>query len=118
MRGWARRLRHRLRRDDERLERAVAVKVIPTTAARAEREAEALAAAGSDHPGIVAVFDAGEDGARYLVSELVRGRTLAELVGRGPCRTATSCASASRCATRSRTPTGAASSTATSSRRT
>ena len=30
-----------------------------------------------DHPGIVAVFDAGEDdGARYLVSELVRGRTL------------------------------------------
>src|SRR3954469_20846851 len=61
---------------DERLERDVAVKVIPTPRAgggpppgRASRDA--LAAARLDHPGIVAVFDAGEDGeARYVVSEL------------------------------------------------
>ena len=45
---------------------------------RAQREA--LAAARLDHPGIVAVFDAGEEGGeRFLVSELVRGRTLAVL---------------------------------------
>jgi hypothetical protein len=73
---------------DERLDRDVAVKVIPTGAGgnsspeRASREA--LAAARLDHPGIVAVFDAGEDGeARYLVSELVRGRTLDRLAGEG-----------------------------------
>src|SRR5829696_5187378 len=73
---------------DERLDRDVAVKVIPTgvggnsSSGRAGREA--LAAARLDHPGIVAVFDAGEDGeARYLVSELVRGRTLDTLAAAG-----------------------------------
>ena len=74
---------------DERLDRDVAVKVIPvgepagsSSPERASREA--LAAARLDHPGIVAVFDAGEDGdARYLVSELVRGRTLDALAAAG-----------------------------------
>ena len=70
---------------DERLERLVAVKVIPAgsqTPARAAREA--LAAARLDHPGIVAVYDAGEEpGSRYLISELVHGRTLAELEAEG-----------------------------------
>src|SRR4051794_6156078 len=70
---------------DERLDRDVAVKVIPTGARAPERASrEALAAARLDHPGIVAVFDAGEDGeARYLVSELVRGRTLDRLAAEG-----------------------------------
>src|SRR3954447_16142320 len=37
-----------------------------------------------DHPGIVSVFDAGEeDGSRFLVSELVRGATLAQLDAAG-----------------------------------
>ena len=45
---------------------------------RAEREA--LAAARLAHPGIVALYEAGrDDDAYYLVSELVRGRTLGEL---------------------------------------
>ena len=73
---------------DERLDRDVAVKVIPiggadgTSSVRASREAQA--AGRLDHPGIVAVFDAGEDGqARYLVSELVRGRTLDALASAG-----------------------------------
>src|SRR3954454_9686859 len=63
---------------DETLGRPVAVKVIPASGPAPERgQREALAAARLDHPGIVAVFDAGEDGtARYLVSELVEGRTL------------------------------------------
>src|SRR4051794_22241309 len=70
---------------DERLDRPVAVKVIPTGAPAPERASrEALAAARLDHPGIVGVFDAGEDGeARYLVSELVHGRTLDRLAAAG-----------------------------------
>ncbi len=66
---------------DERLERLVAVKVIPSdTEAPARAARESLAAARLDHPGIVAVYDAGQEpGARYLVSELVHGRTLAQL---------------------------------------
>jgi hypothetical protein len=63
---------------DERLDRLVAIKVIPAHGPAPERaQREALAAARLHHPGIVAVFDAGDDGeGRYLVSELVRGRTL------------------------------------------
>jgi hypothetical protein len=70
---------------DERLDRPVAVKVVPAQGPAPERGMrEALAAARLDHPGIVAVYDAGEDGqARYLVSELVRGRTLDRLAADG-----------------------------------
>src|SRR4051812_23227243 len=71
---------------DERLRREVAVKVIPGHDGwdRARGQREALAAARLDHPGVVGVFDAGEDGdARYLVSELVRGRTLDRLAADG-----------------------------------
>jgi hypothetical protein len=66
---------------DERLDRAVAVKAVPAAGPVPERaQREALAAARLDHPGIVAVYDAGvENGERFLVSELVRGRTLAVL---------------------------------------
>ena len=108
---------------DERLQRPVAVKVIPSGAEPRSRRAasrEALAAGRLDHPGIVAIFDAGEDArARYLVSELVHGRTRRRAERRGRCcRTATCCGSASRCAARSSTRTSAASCTATSSRRT
>lgn len=71
---------------DERLERAVAVKVIPSapTSDPERGRREALAAGRLDHPGIVGVFDAGQDGrARYLVSELVYGRTVDELSAEG-----------------------------------
>ena len=63
---------------DERLDRHVALKRIPAHGPAPERaQREALAAARLHHPGIVAVFDAGDDGeGRYLVSELVRGRAL------------------------------------------
>lgn len=66
---------------DELLERRVAVKVIPADGSASDRaRREARAAARLDHPGIVALFDAGEEpGSRYLVSELVEGRTLAQL---------------------------------------
>ena len=70
---------------DERLGRPVAVKAIPADGRaddRARREAHAVARL--DHPGIVSVFDAGEeDGSRFLVSELVEGATLAQLEAAG-----------------------------------
>src|SRR5918992_2205097 len=70
---------------DERLGRPVAVKAIAAGGPAPERgQREALAAARLHHPGIVAVYDAGVDEAgRYLVSELVRGRTLAALEADG-----------------------------------
>lgn len=66
---------------DLKLDREVAVKRVPTgdpdVAERARREA--LAAARLQHPGIVALYEtASDDDALYLVSELVRGRTLAQ----------------------------------------
>jgi hypothetical protein len=72
---------------DERLERAVAVKVIAIEGqggapARAEREARV--AAKLNHPGIVALYELGTDEqAVYIVSELVRGRTFGELLNGG-----------------------------------
>jgi hypothetical protein len=70
---------------DERLDRHVALKLIPAHGPAPERsQREALAAARLHHPGIVAVYDAGDDReGRYLVSELVRGRTLDVLEGDG-----------------------------------
>src|SRR3954469_20046200 len=72
---------------DERLRRGGAVKGIPTDGPRpdpARAQREALAAGRLDHPAVVAVFDAGEDArARYLVSELVHGRTLDRLSAGG-----------------------------------
>ena len=75
---------------DRRLDRRVAVKVMPVAATEpAERQRfvrEARSAAGLSHPNAVAVFDAGEaDDHLYLVMEFVDGRTLADLLAeRGP----------------------------------
>jgi hypothetical protein len=70
---------------DEHLERDVAVKRIAIghdPDGRGEREA--LAAARLSHAGIVALFESGrDDDAVYLVSELVEGPTLADLLRDG-----------------------------------
>jgi eukaryotic-like serine/threonine-protein kinase len=70
---------------DEKLEREVAVKVIPGEGGAGERvEREARAAARLNHPGIVGIYElASDEHDVYLVSELVRGRTLAELTKAG-----------------------------------
>src|SRR5918998_2301096 len=67
---------------DEKLEREVAVKAIPLENGGGERvEREARAAARLNHPGIVGIYElAADEHDVYLVSELVRGRTLAELL--------------------------------------
>lgn len=68
---------------DERLARAVAVKEVPLGGHSGEGR-EALAAARLNHPAIVMLYEAGAEADRaYLVSELVRGETLGELMARG-----------------------------------
>ena len=75
---------------DERLRRNVALKRIPRSYGvdRADRRRigrEALAAARLAHPAIVAFYEAFEDDhAYYLVTELVEGRSLADLYAQGP----------------------------------
>ena len=67
---------------DGRLERPVAVKAIESGGAQSCRRVlrEAQAAARLNHPGIVTLYEMGEeDGAALLVTELVDGTTLASL---------------------------------------
>ena len=74
---------------DTRLDRIVAVKVLPTHVAsdfdlkqRFEREAKTLAALS--HPHICPVFDVGQqNGIDFLVMEYVEGQTLAERLEKG-----------------------------------
>jgi eukaryotic-like serine/threonine-protein kinase len=75
---------------DTRLDRIVAVKVLPDGGAalpevkqRFEREARAVSAL--NHPHICSLFDIGsQDGVDYLVMEYLEGETLAERVKNGP----------------------------------
>jgi eukaryotic-like serine/threonine-protein kinase len=75
---------------DLRLRRDVAIKVLPAfVSSDPERlrrfEHEATAAAALNHPNILAVYQMGtHEGVPYLVSELLEGETLRELVKRGP----------------------------------
>ena len=75
---------------DTRLGREVAIKVLPPElAADPERvrrfEVEARAVAALSHPGILALFDVGsQDGAPYLVTELLEGEDLRARLRTGP----------------------------------
>jgi eukaryotic-like serine/threonine-protein kinase len=75
---------------DRRLDRPVAVKLLhPAFSAapdsRRRFEIEARAAAGLNHPHIVAVHDGGEHaGTPYIVMERLSGRTLADELRQGP----------------------------------
>ncbi|MFY9743795.1 MAG: protein kinase [Candidatus Sulfotelmatobacter sp.] len=74
---------------DSRLKREVAIKVLSQAlSADADRlrrfEQEALATAALNHPNILAVFDIGtNEGAPYVVSELLEGETLRERLRSG-----------------------------------
>jgi non-specific serine/threonine protein kinase len=69
---------------DERLDRDVAVKVLPEAVAEdperiARFEREAKAVAKLEHPNILAIYDFGTDeGVTYSVTELLEGETLCE----------------------------------------
>src|SRR5947209_4362839 len=71
---------------DTRLDRAVAVKILPAALAenaqfrlRFEREAKTISQLS--HPNICTLYDVGEN---YLVMELLDGETLADRVAKGP----------------------------------
>ena len=74
---------------DTRLERTVAIKVLPEHLSqnadlrqRFEREARAISALS--HPHICGLFDVGEqDGTAFLVMEYLEGETVADRLGRG-----------------------------------
>jgi eukaryotic-like serine/threonine-protein kinase len=75
---------------DTRLNRTVAVKILPAHVAavpgllqRFEREARAIAAV--EHLNICSLYDVGaENGVNFLVMQFVEGETLAERISRGP----------------------------------
>jgi serine/threonine protein kinase len=75
---------------DSRLDREVALKIItpeaaddPTRQRRFEREARA--ASSLNHPNILTVHDFGSDsGISYIVSELLEGESLRQVIDRGP----------------------------------
>ena len=75
---------------DTRLQRTVALKILPAALAsgagareRFEREAKAISALS--HPHICALYDVGRhDGLDYLVLEFLEGETLADRLARGP----------------------------------
>ncbi|HTV14821.1 MAG TPA: serine/threonine-protein kinase, partial [Acidobacteriaceae bacterium] len=75
---------------DPQLQREVAIKVLPSfTSADSDRlrrfQQEAQAAAALNHPNILGVFHLGTyQGAPYLVSELLEGSTLRQLLQAGP----------------------------------
>jgi len=75
---------------DERLNRSVAVKILPPDLAndplrRARFEQEARSLGALNHPNIVVVYDFGQDNGRaYIVSELVDGESLRNIIDRGP----------------------------------
>ena len=100
MNVWRFRLRRQLARGgmgtvwaawDERLDREVALKLLPRAlvsepSAEARFEREALAMARLQHPNVVGIFDVGTfdpgvgEELPYLVMELVRGRSLNEMI--------------------------------------
>ena len=73
---------------DTRLDRRVAIKVLPETHAadaefRSRFEQEARTIAALNHPHICTVYDVGRhDGSDYIVMELIEGTTLAERLAR------------------------------------
>src|SRR5215472_15824403 len=76
---------------DVRLNREVAIKVLPASFSgdrqRLHRfQQEALAAAALKHPNILAVYDIGtqDDASPYIVSELLEGESLRDRLRAGP----------------------------------
>ncbi|MEO8126175.1 MAG: protein kinase [Bryobacteraceae bacterium] len=76
------------RASDSRLSRDVAIKILPPTTDDSLHQRftlEARAASALNHPNIVAVYDVGTyEETPYIVSELVEGEPLRDLIDRGP----------------------------------
>jgi serine/threonine-protein kinase len=75
---------------DSRLNRRVALKVLPPAVAddpdrRVRFEREARSASALNHPNIVTIYDVGEEGrVHYIAMEFVEGRTVRTIIQSGP----------------------------------
>src|SRR5439155_5266455 len=74
---------------DTKLDRDVALKILPPDVASADAlrrfEREARAASSLNHPNIVAIYDVGRfESIAYIAMELVEGQTLRGLMAAGP----------------------------------
>src|ERR1700687_426646 len=75
---------------DTRLDREVAIKVLPAVfSADSDRlrrfEEEARSASALNHPNIITIHELGQDGStHYIAMELVEGKTLRDLLASGP----------------------------------
>src|SRR5437762_6620857 len=78
------------RAHDTRLDRYVAIKVLPDQLARdsqalARFRREAKSVAALSHPNILTIHDVGsESGSAYIVTELLEGKTLGQVLEHGP----------------------------------
>ena len=78
------------RAHDTRLDRDVAIKVLPTDrplseTARKRFQREALAASALNHPNIITIYEVGSEGdTDFIVMEYVRGATLSSLLKKRP----------------------------------
>src|SRR5688572_23597739 len=76
--------------EDTRLERRVALKILPRDMRLDEDRMrrflrEARAASALNHPNVATIYDIGEsDGVRFIAMEYVEGETLAEKISHGP----------------------------------
>ena len=107
------------RAKDTRLDRTVAIKILPPQfaadpEARARFEREGRAISSLDHPHICALYDVGEhDGTTFLVMQYLEGETLEARLKKGAAAARTGhCRSPSRSPTRSTRRTAPASSIA------
>ena len=75
---------------DELLGRDVAVKLFPSGVGEADesrRQREVQTLAGMNHPGLVTIYDVGQEGSRaYFVMQLIEGESLADRIRSGPLR--------------------------------
>ena len=75
---------------DTRLDRAVAIKILPThlsdnPEAKQRFEREARAISSLNHPNICTLYDVGhQDGSDFLVMEYLEGETLVDRLKKGP----------------------------------
>src|SRR2546422_494772 len=69
------------RSGDTRLDRSVAIKIVPDQSLRERFEREAKTISSLNHPNICSLYDVGDS---YIVMEYIEGESLADRLEKGP----------------------------------